>query len=307
MRKERGITLIALIITIIIMLILVAVSVNIIVKSNIIGTAEKTANGYKAAQDGESNNGKIIINGKEYDSFNQYVKDEIPDWDGVQTELPQLQVNTENNKFDWYIYNEPQLKFLANFVNKTLTDQDMKVLSDNNITQEDIQITEDTTIYLMNDLNLGAKFDEDGNLVSGKEWVPIGKASILSGTFEGNNHYICGVYVNSNTLFNGIFGNTNTIKNLTIKNSYIAGGGCTAGIVGAIRGGRIENCHNINTTVILKEGNNWTAGGVVGQSQATQILGCTNSGTILGYGTDGNRIHKPRRNLRYDGYRWRSF
>ena len=41
MKRNKGITLIALIITIIVMLILVAVSVNVIIKSNLIGTAGK--------------------------------------------------------------------------------------------------------------------------------------------------------------------------------------------------------------------------------------------------------------------------
>ena len=51
--KNKGITLIALIITIIVMLILVAVSVNIIINSNIIGQAEKAAEGYKIAYEQE--------------------------------------------------------------------------------------------------------------------------------------------------------------------------------------------------------------------------------------------------------------
>ena len=53
MRKNKGITLLALIITIVIMLILVAVSVNIIINSNIIGQAEKAAKGYKTAYEQE--------------------------------------------------------------------------------------------------------------------------------------------------------------------------------------------------------------------------------------------------------------
>ena len=73
MRKEKGITLVALIITIIIMLILVAVSVNILVKSNLIGTAEKAANGYKTAYERE-NDGSITINGEEYSSIDEYIK-----------------------------------------------------------------------------------------------------------------------------------------------------------------------------------------------------------------------------------------
>ena len=51
--KNKGITLIALIITIIVMLILVAVSVNVLINSNIIGQAEKAAEGYKTAYERE--------------------------------------------------------------------------------------------------------------------------------------------------------------------------------------------------------------------------------------------------------------
>ena len=77
MRKEKGITLVALIITIIIMLILVAVSVNVIVKSNLIGTAEKAANGYKTAYERE-NDGSITINGKTYGSLDEYMEEINP-------------------------------------------------------------------------------------------------------------------------------------------------------------------------------------------------------------------------------------
>ena len=77
MRKNQGITLVALIITIIIMLVLVAVSVNVIVKSNLIGTAEKAANGYKTAYERE-NDGSIIINGKTYGSLDEYMEEINP-------------------------------------------------------------------------------------------------------------------------------------------------------------------------------------------------------------------------------------
>ena len=73
--KNKGITLIALIITIIVMLILVAVSVNILIKSNLIGTAEKTVNKYKTASE-EENSGVIEINGKKYNSIEDYINNE---------------------------------------------------------------------------------------------------------------------------------------------------------------------------------------------------------------------------------------
>ena len=78
MKRNKGITLIALIITIIVMLILVAVSVNILIKSNLIGTAEKTVNKYKTATEDEASGGKITINGKVYGSLDEFIKDEIP-------------------------------------------------------------------------------------------------------------------------------------------------------------------------------------------------------------------------------------
>ena len=73
MRKNQGITLIALIITIIVMLILVAVSVNILIKSNLIGAAEKATDKYKTATEEETNGGIIEINGKKYNSIEDYI------------------------------------------------------------------------------------------------------------------------------------------------------------------------------------------------------------------------------------------
>ena len=71
--RNKGITLVALIITIIVMLILVAVSVNILIKSNLIGTAEKATNKYKTASEEESKGGVIEIDGKKYASIEDYL------------------------------------------------------------------------------------------------------------------------------------------------------------------------------------------------------------------------------------------
>ena len=79
--RNKGITLIALIITIIVMLILVAVSVNILIKSNLIGTAEKTVDKYNKVAEEEGNSGVIEINGKKYNSIEDYMagKEKLPD------------------------------------------------------------------------------------------------------------------------------------------------------------------------------------------------------------------------------------
>lgn len=74
MKNQKGITLVALIITIIVMLILVAVSVAIVIQSNLIGNAENATNKYNNAQKSESNigEGKII---KGSDGNNYSVQD----------------------------------------------------------------------------------------------------------------------------------------------------------------------------------------------------------------------------------------
>ena len=79
--RNKGITLVALIITIVVMLILVAVSVNVIIKSNLIGTAEKTVDKYKTASEEEANGGVIEIDGKKYNSIEDYMagKEKLPD------------------------------------------------------------------------------------------------------------------------------------------------------------------------------------------------------------------------------------
>ena len=73
MKKNKGITLIALIITIIVMLILVAVSVNILIKSNLIGNAEKATNAYKTAAEDESKSSNIVIDGVDYSNVDEYL------------------------------------------------------------------------------------------------------------------------------------------------------------------------------------------------------------------------------------------
>ena len=81
MKENKGITLVALIITIVVMLILVAVSVNILIKSNLIGITDKTVNKYKTASEDESNSEVIEIDGKKYSSIDDYMsgKEKLPD------------------------------------------------------------------------------------------------------------------------------------------------------------------------------------------------------------------------------------
>ena len=71
--KEKGITLIALIITIIVMLILVGVVVTVVIQSNLLGTAKTAGDKYKTAYEDESNMSEVTINGEKYASIEDYI------------------------------------------------------------------------------------------------------------------------------------------------------------------------------------------------------------------------------------------
>ena len=76
--KEKGITLIALIITIIVMLILVGVVVTVVIQSNLLGTAKTAVDKYKIAYEDESNMSEVTINGEKYASIDDYIESTKP-------------------------------------------------------------------------------------------------------------------------------------------------------------------------------------------------------------------------------------
>ena len=87
MKENKGITLIALIITIVIMLILVAVSVNVLINSNIIGQAEKAAEGYKTAYEQEQTRIDELM--EEWNRLEQDQESEcVHNWGEWQTVTP---------------------------------------------------------------------------------------------------------------------------------------------------------------------------------------------------------------------------
>ena len=71
-KNQQGITLIALIITIIVMLILVAVTIQVVINSGLLKTAGDAVSDYKNAQEQESNLNEVEVNG--YNSIEEYLE-----------------------------------------------------------------------------------------------------------------------------------------------------------------------------------------------------------------------------------------
>ncbi len=200
---------------------------------------------------------------------------------------------------DWQIYTPRQLRFLAEYVNKGYklreesdgeekTKLEKVVENSGHVEGEIKELTEDTWIYLMNDLDLGArpgpgttneeKWETEAN--EKIKWEPIGISTdkTLKSSFDGQNHIIKGVYVNREENINGIFGCSNTIQNLTVQEGYVKGKINTGGIIGSLRSGTVENCHNKDTQVINMD-NSTAIGGIVGHSKGV-VRKCTNTGMI---------------------------
>ena len=114
----------------------------------------------------------------------------------------------------------------------------------------------------------------------------------FSGHFDGCGHTISGIRINRQQTWQGLFGyvtNHNTVttpevKNITLDNASISGSDYTAGIVGELFFGNVENCHVTSTVTLngLDDGSTSQSheyGGIVGENWGT-ITHCTSAATI---------------------------
>ncbi len=140
---------------------------------------------------------------------------------------------------------------------------------------------------LINDLDLGGKFDESGNMLPGStNWEPIGTDEHpFSGTFDAMGHIIRNLYSKRKTEgYVGLFGHVanGTIKNLGIEDSYsinsasiISNFSNTAMLVGNLVNSTIDNCYNKGKVKGQK-----VTGGLIGTSHNASISNCYNAGAI---------------------------
>ena len=193
--------------------------------------------------------------------------EKIDIWDGTSKEKPEV-----DELGNWHIYTTGQMKFFADYCNDKLTEEEKATMP---------EITDSTTVYLENNLDMGAR-QKDGELTSGTAWTPV---NMKKGIFEGKEHSISGIYEKSEDMICGLFSDANTIQNLSIKNSYIESTGKSA-LIGGISAfaNSITNCHNVNTTVKATSYAFGNVGGVIGfgGKDTTKIIKCTNSGEIIG-------------------------
>lgn len=129
LKTNKGITLVALIITVIVLLILVAVSISILLKSNLIGVAEKSTTKYNEAAKQEGSLNGIKGNGKDLDYYlnktdgskddnnkDDDKKDEVTNWrDLTLAERVEL---IKNTKGKMYVFDKGKDLYTAKLENE---------------------------------------------------------------------------------------------------------------------------------------------------------------------------------------------
>ena len=215
--KNAGITLIALIITIIVLLILAGVTINMVLGENGLFNKAKTSVGkYENEQSNENftlseYENLIEINSNTRNSgLGFFLGIEGTSGDG-----------TENNPY--IITTAKQLLGLSALINGGFD-------------------FNGTFFKLGKNIDLATVCSVELN----KNWIPIGTTTNpFKGIFDGNGKTISNIYINNSLNNQGFFGYVNggTIKNLIVSGSIIAGT-YVGGLVGNAESSTIQNCKN---------------------------------------------------------------
>ena len=303
-RKEKGITLIALVITIIVLLILAGVSIAMLTGDNGILTQARNAK-EETEKASELEGIQLAVIGSETKD-NEYL--DILDEESFKKELEKHfgseELDVVANGDGSFIITINDRKYYVND-DKTVIDSDNVI----EIGQDDFEKFRDNVnngnsyegkvVLLTSDINLSDETLSD--TTPNESWTPIGIISPdtentnpetvdnkpFKGIFDGGNHTIKNLNINStDNKYNGLFSFVvdGTIRNITIgENSEISGSN-GAGVVGFLYGfeGNISNCVNYANT---------NGGGIVRfiAGQHT-IYNCKNYGTINSKGAAGGIV-----------------
>ncbi len=293
--KERGITLIALVITIIVLLILAGVTISIVLHTGIIDNSQKAVDQYAYEQQREEEALKSLS------GYMHSYSNVVPIYTAEQLKQVgkggKVNIEQENTEFEFSMN--------ANYVLMADIDLNPGKWSEEKDKEEK---------------GITYSFNADA-----EQWTPIGTIDEpFTGTFNGNGHTISGIYINeSDKDYQGFFGviEDSTIENLTVSGSIIGKGGL-GGITGLTIGkSKINNCNNLckitgknviggitgqikNGNVIISNCSNkrklnataeWSGlGGIVGTTNGGEetpnkeitITNCYNEGIITGEGSD---------------------
>ena len=289
--NKRGITLIALVITIVVLLILASVSIATLTGDN--GILKQATRAKEETEKAKTNEQTDLV--KMEDLINESVNGS--EVEQVTDTAPGVLERNDTETNTYTINSIEDLVFFSYDVNNnrnTYEGQTIKLGLSLDFDSSKSYVDAYRTDY--------GKYGYNGVLktllTSGEGFKPIGtylnnNTSIndetntpFMGTFDGNNHEINGLRIVSSEKGKGLFGLVKgaTIKNLGIGNdSTIKVNLVSGSIVGyANEGTTIENCYN-NATILESTENSQQLGGIAGQlTSSSNITNCFNLANISG-------------------------
>ncbi len=309
--KKKGISLIVLIVTIIVIIILATVVVLTITNNNPIDNAKKATilNDIATLKDGIEmqkvnigyKEGKTNLNlfgsieeilGDGYKAYSKkyaieanklVYKDKafsakeisILEQNGVEKESKYITIVNDSTKEKEENKNNERMVTLKQFQEK--------------ITNKEFSETGYNRAYITEDIDVGAKWDENGTLISGEAWTPI--TSIPKGTtLDGDNHRIKGIYINANSSQEKmafIKENYGIIKNIVIDKDcyFVTTSSSFASLLVYNRdNAKVINCINYANVTAINETTtkwyiNWHISGLVSHNLSI-IKDCENYGEV---------------------------
>ena len=282
--NKNGITLIALVLTIIVLLILAGVSIAMLTGEN--GILSQAENAKERNQEGEEKERiQLAINEAQLGN-NGYQK--------LTEENLQKEIDEQFGEEVVRVYANERNAFSFIFQDK---ETNYRLEKDGKLNKIDIALkinNKEELRNFMNEVNNGNTFEKQyvylmENIdLAGETWDVIGSYTdttnkAFAGIFEGNNRTINGLNINKNQDFVGLFVyNTGIIRDIILESGTVTGVGRVGGIV-AVNSGLIENCHNKGVTINLT-GNSTGGGGICARSTG-EITYCSNSSNITAHTT----------------------
>ena len=291
-KQTKGITLIALVITIIVLLILAGVSIAMLTGDNgILTQAQRAKEQTEKTSDEERIKLAVMASSIKDNGYTESI-DETSLINELKNQFGDEEVGINPNGDGSFIVTVKDKKYYVN--------NDKKVINSDNIVEIN---NEEGLIDFRNDVNKGNTYEGKyiyltKNMTMSETWTPIGKYisedSVdnisFKGIFDGKNYTIDGIQIASTSDGVGLFAYADnaTIKNLKIgKNSSITGYKAVGGIVGrAVNQTTIINCEN-QAIVQMSSSGDGVVGGIAGGVRNTTIYNCSNIVTI---GTDSGNL-----------------
>ena len=287
-KKQNGITLIALVVTIIVLIILAGVSIAMLVGENgIITQAQRADELTTQAQQKEAI--ELAIASVQAQGTLELDRTKLET--ALQSQLGDTSYTLTENGDGSFLLQITERSYYIDSTGKVITEENMIAIG----SAEELKAFRD-------DVNSGNTYEGkyvyltgDITLDIGEEWEPIGwydndssspeneNNKPFKGIFNGNNYQVNGIKIDTSNKCQGMFGLVNNaiIKNLKIgKNNAISGELGTASIVSyAYNESKIYNCHN-ETNIV---GNGKSTGGIVGIANMNVLVEkCSNKADIIG-------------------------